>query len=121
MAGRAVGLAAPRVDRMGEEVVAGMKVERPDGALVARDALAAVMARGAGGADLARLLGVVILEAGAVRVAQAVVRGDERAVLEAGLDQTAELGEVTVGAVALLGAVAVASQARQIGRASCRE
>jgi hypothetical protein len=37
-------------------------------------------------------------------------------VLEPGLDQAAELGEVTVGAVALLAAVAMAAQAHGHGR-----
>src|ERR1051325_11731052 len=92
MAGRAVGLAAPCVDRVGQGVVAGVKVHRLDAPLVAGHALAAIVTGGARRADLTSLLGVVVREARAMRVAEPVVGRDQRAVLEAGLDEAAELG-----------------------------
>src|SRR5262249_43911260 len=71
---RAVRLAAARLDGVSHDVVAGMERHRFDRALVARDALAVVVARAAARADLARLLRMMGPEVGAVRVAQAIVR-----------------------------------------------
>src|SRR5205085_9026934 len=78
----AVRRPAARLDAVHRDVVSGMEVHRPHDALMARDALRAIVARGARRADLPRLLLVIAREAGTVLIAEAGRAGHERAVLE---------------------------------------
>src|SRR5262249_48997440 len=109
---RAIRRTAPRFDRVREQVVAAMKLERLHDALMTRDALRAVVARTAGRVELHRFLAVVLRQGGPVRVAEPGVLRRERAARRVGLDRAAELCEVTVGAAPLLRAVAMACETR---------
>src|SRR5262245_40521988 len=120
MARRAVRRAAPGLDRVGRDVVARVELERFGHALVARDALGAIVAGAARRADLGRLRAVIAREARAVRVAEPGVARDQRALRQLGLEQTAELAQVAVGAAPLLGAALVARQARRHRRELAR-
>src|SRR5688572_24839279 len=98
----AVRCAASRLDDVRELVVPRVKLERPHDALMTREALRAVVARTARRVLLHRFLAVIFREARAMRVAEAGVLRDQCPVREFGLDQAAELREVTVRTAALL-------------------
>src|SRR5437762_1584335 len=86
-----------------------MEVHRLDDALMAGDALAAIVARGAGRTDLARLLPVIARERRPVRIATG--ERHELAVLELRLDLSTEPREMTIGAVTRV--AGVTAQARR--------
>src|SRR5664279_133925 len=103
-------LAALRIDHVQREVVTGMKIRRLDDTLVALDTLGLVVTSVARIAGLPRLLRVVVREARSMLIAESVACRHEATVLELGHHQAAELREMAVGAVALLGTVLVTAE-----------